>query len=54
MGGPYTLLTTVSPTSVSYVDATAQVGQTYYYVVTSIGPTGVQSSYSNVATAVVQ
>jgi fibronectin type 3 domain-containing protein len=54
MGGPYTLLTTVSPTSESYVDATAQTGQTYYYVVTSIGANGVQSSYSNVATAVVQ
>jgi hypothetical protein len=53
-GGPYSLLTTVSSTTVSYIDATAQVGQTYYYVVTSVAANNVQSAYSNVATAIVQ
>jgi hypothetical protein len=53
-GGPYSFLTSVPVTSVSYVDTTAQVGQIYYYVVTSISANNVQSSYSNVATAIVQ
>jgi hypothetical protein len=53
-GGPYSLLTSVPVASVSYVDTTAQVGQTYYYVVTSLNANNVQSPYSNVATAIVQ
>jgi hypothetical protein len=53
-GGTYSLLTSVPVASVSYVDTTAQVGQTYYYVVTSLNANNVQSPYSNVATAIVQ
>jgi hypothetical protein len=52
-GGPYTLLTTSPIATTSYTDANGQVGQTYYYVVTSVDSSGVQSSYSNVVSATI-
>ena len=52
-GGPYTQLNS-SPISVtSYVDSSVAAGQTYYYVVTAIGPGGTQSAYSNETSAAV-
>jgi len=52
-GGSYTLLTTSPVSAMSYVDTSAQGGQTYYYAVTSVDVGGVQSTYSNVASVVI-
>jgi len=46
-GGPYSKLFASADTASSYKDASVSNGQTYYYVVTSIDPTDVESSYSN-------
>jgi len=51
-GGPYSLLATnVSVTS--YTDSSVQSGSTYYYVTTAVDSSGVESGYSDVATAVI-
>jgi fibronectin type 3 domain-containing protein len=47
-GGPYTLMTSTPVSGMSYTDASGQVGQTYYYVVTSVDSSNTQSGYSNV------
>jgi hypothetical protein len=52
-GGPYTLVTTSPVAITSYTDTTGQQGQTYYYVVTSIDSSNVQSGYSNVVSATI-
>ncbi len=52
-GGPFTLQTTSPISATTYTDSNAQSGQTYYYVVTSVDSTGDQSSYSNVASAMI-
>lgn len=52
-GGPYSKLNSTPQASTSYADSTVQSGQTYYYVVTSVGTDSVESDYSNEATAVV-
>lgn len=46
-GGPYTTLTSSPDASTTYSDSTAQTGQTYYYVVTSVDSGNVQSGYSS-------
>ena len=51
-GGPYVSKLTASPvTSTQFTDSGLQSGQTYYYVVTAVGSDGVESVYSNQATA---
>jgi hypothetical protein len=50
-GGPYTKVNTSVNASASYTDSTVQAGETYYYVVTSVDSSGVESSYSNQASA---
>src|SRR5208282_421539 len=50
-GGPYARLTPSVVSSLQYVDSMVVPGQTYYYVVTSIGSDNVESSYSNQAEA---
>jgi Abnormal spindle-like microcephaly-assoc'd, ASPM-SPD-2-Hydin len=46
-GGPYTkLILSVDPAS-SYTDGSVASGQTYYYVVTSVDSSNVESAYSN-------
>jgi hypothetical protein len=45
-GGPYTKLNSSLVATNSYMDATVQAGQTYYYVVTSVTAGGVESAYS--------
>ena len=50
-GGPYTILNSVVGTS--YMDASVQAGATYYYVVTAVDGSGIESAYSNEAQAVV-
>ncbi len=51
-GGPYAKLTSADA-STSYTDTSVQAGQTYYYVTTSIGTDGMESSYSNQVSAVI-
>jgi fibronectin type 3 domain-containing protein len=46
-GGPYTLLNSSLVPSLTYTDSTVQAGQTYYFMVTSVSSTGVESSGSN-------
>jgi hypothetical protein len=45
-GGPYTKLNTTVDTAPSYTDSGLTSG-TYFYVVTSVDPNGVESGYSN-------
>ncbi|WP_307208630.1 fibronectin type III domain-containing protein [Paenibacillus harenae] len=49
-GGPYTVLTTVSTATTSYIDSAVTNGTTYYYVVTADNATG-SSAHSNEASA---
>jgi hypothetical protein len=46
-GGPYTQLNSSLVSAETYTDNTVQAGQTYYYVVTSVNSSGVNSTYSN-------
>ena len=52
-GSSYAPVTSSPMTSTQFTDSTVQSGQTYYYVVTAVNPSNVQSSYSNQATAIV-
>lgn len=52
-GGPYTKVTASLVSTLNYTDSSVQGGTTYYYVVTAVDNTGMESSYSNMATAVV-
>jgi len=52
-GGPYTRLNSSLVTPMSYSDANVLSGQTYYYVVTDVDSSGLESSYSNEAFAAV-
>lgn len=51
--GPYMLMTSSPVSSTSFTDSTAQGGQTYYYVVTSLDSSNTQSAYSNMVTATI-
>jgi hypothetical protein len=46
-GTGYTLLTASLVTGLTFVDATAQTGQTYFYVVTAVDSGGIESIVSN-------
>jgi hypothetical protein len=52
-GGPYTKLDSTAVTATSYVDSTVSAGQTYFYVVTSINSSGVESADSAEVSATV-
>jgi hypothetical protein len=52
-GGPYTPLNSTLDITASYADSTVLSGQTYYYVVTEVSSTGMESGYSNQVTAVI-
>jgi len=53
-GGPYTTKLTASPVaSTQFTDAGLQSGQTYYYVVTAVNSSNVESAYSGQATATI-
>ncbi|MGB8522371.1 MAG: choice-of-anchor D domain-containing protein [Candidatus Acidiferrales bacterium] len=53
-GGPYVSKLTAAPvTSTQFTDSGLQSGQTYYYVVTAVDSNGVESVYSNQATALI-
>ncbi len=52
-GGPYSKLNSALDTGTTDTDLTVSGGQTYYYVVTAVNSTGVESSYSNQVQAVI-
>jgi fibronectin type 3 domain-containing protein len=52
--GPYTKLNSGLIFNVNYKDQTAQSGNTYYYVATSVDSQGNESSYSNRTSATVR
>ena len=52
-GGPYTKVNAALTSTTSYADTSVASGQTYYYVATEVDSTGMESSYSNEASAVI-
>jgi fibronectin type 3 domain-containing protein len=46
-GGPYTLLSAALDTTASYHDGTVLGGNRYYYVVTAIDTSNLESGFSN-------
>lgn len=52
-GGPYTKLIAAADPATTYTDSSVQSGVTYYYVVTAVNGNGVESAFSNQATAAV-
>jgi fibronectin type 3 domain-containing protein len=52
-GGPYTKMTGSPVATPSYTDSNVQPGQTYFFVVTSVNSSNVESSYSGEASALV-
>lgn len=52
-GGPYTKLTSAPVAGTSYTDANVTAGQTYFFVVTSVDSSNVESAFSNEVSAVV-
>src|SRR5207247_2584993 len=51
-GGYYALLASLGASATGYTDSSVNPGQTYFYVITAIA-SGLESAYSNQATAVV-
>jgi hypothetical protein len=51
--GPFTKLNSVLDTATVFNDSSVVSGQTYYYAATSVDSNDVESTYSNVATAVI-
>jgi large repetitive protein len=52
-GGPYTLLNSTPNAGLNYTDMAVTAGQTYYYVVTAVDASGMESAQSNQASAVI-
>jgi Protein of unknown function (DUF1573) len=52
-GGPYAKLGEAAVTQTESTDSAVAAGQTYYYVVTSVESSGIESAYSNEVIAVV-
>jgi hypothetical protein len=52
-GGPYSTVTSSPISALTYTDTNVVAGTTYYYVVTSVNSSGVESVYSNEAIAAV-
>jgi Abnormal spindle-like microcephaly-assoc'd, ASPM-SPD-2-Hydin/Immunoglobulin I-set domain/Immunoglobulin domain len=52
-GGPYTKLNASPVSTTLYTDSTVQAGQTYYYVVTAVDSSNVESVYSTEVNALV-
>ena len=52
-GGPYTKLTSAPVTATSYTDTAVQAGQTYFFVVTSVDSSNVESANSAEVSALV-
>jgi fibronectin type 3 domain-containing protein len=52
-GGPYTRLNSSLIPTTQYSDVNVQSGQTYYYVVTAMDSSNMESSYSNQSSATI-
>lgn len=52
-GGPYSKINSALDPNTTDVDTSVQGGQTYYYVVTAVDSTGLESGYSNQVQAVI-
>ena len=52
-GGPYTKLNSAVVATTTYTDSTVQAGQTYFYVVTSVDSSNVESAFSTEVSATV-
>jgi hypothetical protein len=52
-GGPYTKLTSAPVTAMSYTDSNVVAGQTYFFVVTSVDASNVESAFSTEVSALV-
>jgi fibronectin type 3 domain-containing protein len=52
-GTGYTIVNTSVVTGVTFTDTSVTAGQTYYYVLTSVNSSGVNSAYSTQVTAAV-
>src|SRR4029077_15517406 len=52
-GGPYTKLTGAPVAATSYTDASVQSGQTYYFVVTSVDASNLESAFSAEVSALI-
>jgi fibronectin type 3 domain-containing protein len=52
-GGPYTKLTSSPIAATSYTDSAVQAGLTYYFVVTSVDSSNVESGYSAEVSALI-
>jgi hypothetical protein len=52
-GGPYTRVNSSIVSTASYTDSSVPSGSTFYYVATEVGTVGVESSYSNEASAII-
>jgi fibronectin type 3 domain-containing protein len=52
-GGPYTQLNSSLVTTKQYQDSSVQSGQTYYYVVTAVDSSHVESANSNQVSATI-
>jgi hypothetical protein len=52
-GGPYNKLTSSPAAGTSFTDSTVQAGKTYYYVVTSVDSSGMESANSSQVTAAI-
>jgi hypothetical protein len=50
-GGPYSKINPAFVTLFTYTDSSVSSGNTYYYVTTAVDSTGVESAYSNQASA---
>ena len=52
-GGPYSKINSALEASTAYTDSTVAAGQTYYYATTAVDGSGIESTYSNQARAVI-
>jgi fibronectin type 3 domain-containing protein len=52
-GGPYTMINTSLNAPANYVDLNVQAGQTYFYAVTAVNGSGVESGFSSEVKAVI-
>jgi fibronectin type 3 domain-containing protein len=52
-GGPYTKLNGSLVSALTYLDATVQSGNSYFYVTTSVDGSGTESVFSNEGAAVI-
>ena len=52
-GGPYTRMTGTPDAATSYIDSSVQTGKTYFFVVTAVDSSNVESAFSNEVSALI-